>query len=276
MPLPRRPRGSGPSPKATPTPAETATPADRRAPPARTPAETATAPAAEPPPDPLASLDPADRPIAEKLRDALPKSDRLFASRKERIAVEAFYQKRNYQPVWFERGVVSARTNAAVTRIHASSADGLIPAEYKIPEMASAATPDAQAEAELRLTATLITFTRHLQAGRFPFARMGGEIQMPQEPPEVNAALTKLAERDRRRRRDRGVQPAATRLSRAQGQARGAARSDWRRERRSCAFRKARRCGRARKTRASRCSASGSRWQATRPACAMTRPSLPR
>ena len=27
---------------------------------------------------------------------------------------EAFYQKRNYQPVWFERGVISARVNAAV------------------------------------------------------------------------------------------------------------------------------------------------------------------
>jgi murein L,D-transpeptidase YcbB/YkuD len=187
-------QGIGTQPEGTPAAAETATPAAPAAAPATTPAETATAPAAEPPPDPLASLNPADRPIAEKLRDMLPKADRLFATRKERAAVEAFYQKRNYQPVWFERGSVSARTNAAVTRIHASSADGLIPAEYKIPEMASAGTPDAQAEAELRFTATLITFTRHLQAGRFPFARMGGEIQMPQEPPEVNAALTKLAE----------------------------------------------------------------------------------
>ena len=100
-----------------------------------TPAEAA------PPPDPLASLDPADRPLAEKLRDLLPKADRTFSSRKERQAVEAFYQKRNYQPVWFERGAVSARTNAAITRIHASAADGLIPAEYKIPEMASAGRP---------------------------------------------------------------------------------------------------------------------------------------
>src|SRR6185312_15346244 len=68
------------------------------------------------------------------------------------------------------------------------------PAEYKIPEMASAATPEAQADAELRLTATLITFTRHLQAGRFPYARMGGEIMLPQTPPDVADALTTLAE----------------------------------------------------------------------------------
>jgi murein L,D-transpeptidase YcbB/YkuD len=188
-------QGIGTQPEAN-APAETAATPPAATPPAAEPAETATITPAEaaPPPDPIASLDPADRPLGEKLRELLPKSDRTFASRKERQAVEAFYQKRNYQPVWFERGAVSARTNAAITRIHASSADGLIPAEYKIPELAAANTPDAQADAELRLTATLITFTRHLQAGRFPYARMGGEILVPQEPPEVGAALAKLAE----------------------------------------------------------------------------------
>ena len=154
------------SPAAT-APAETATPAE---PAATTPADTTatvTPAEASPPPDPLASLDPADRPIAERIRDMLPKADRTYSSRRERLAVEAFYQKRNYAPVWFERGTLSARTNAAIARIHASAADGLIPAEYKIPDM-NAASPDAQADAELRLTAALVTFTRHLQAGRFP------------------------------------------------------------------------------------------------------------
>jgi murein L,D-transpeptidase YcbB/YkuD len=178
----------------TTTPAGTATTTPAAVEPAPSaPADTATTAPAEPI-DPLASLNPADRPLAEKLRDMLPKADRTFASRKERVAVEAFYQKRNYAPVWFERGVVAARTNAAITRVHASNADGLIPAEYKFPELAAATSPEAQAEAEMRMTATLITFTRHLQAGRFPFARMGGEIQMPQTPPEVAAALTTLAE----------------------------------------------------------------------------------
>jgi len=176
----------------TTTPAETTT-APATTPPATTPAETATATPEAPPPDPLASLDPGDRPIAERIRDMLPKADRNFASRKERIAVEAFYQKRNYAPVWFERGALSARTSAAVARIHASAADGLIPAEYKIPDM-TAASPDAQADAELRLTATLLTFTRHLQAGRFPYARMGGEIMYPQEPPDVTASLNTIVQ----------------------------------------------------------------------------------
>jgi murein L,D-transpeptidase YcbB/YkuD len=190
-----QPGAESPAPaEATTAPAApTAEPA--AAPTEATPVETTTAePADAPPPDPIASLDPADRPLAEQVRDLLAKADRIFATRKERLAVEAFYKKRNYQPVWFERGAVSARSNAAITRIQASSADGLIPAEYKIPGMAAAFTPDAQADAELRLTATLVTFTRHLQAGRFPYQRMGGEIMLPQEPPDVTAALTTLAE----------------------------------------------------------------------------------
>jgi L,D-transpeptidase YcbB len=178
---------------ATPTTPITAAPATA-APAADAPAETATVtPAEATPPDPFASLNPADRPIAEQVRDLLPKADRTFSSRKERLAVEAFYQKRNYAPIWFERGAVSARARAAVTRIHASNADGLIPAEYKIPDL-SATEAAAQADAELRLTATLITFTRHLQAGRFPFARMGGEIMYPQTPPDGAAMLASLAD----------------------------------------------------------------------------------
>ena len=125
----------------TTTPADTATTTPAAVEPAPSaPAETAATPPAEAV-DPLASLDPADRPIAEKLRDLLPKADRTFASRKERVAVEAFYQKRNYAPVWFERGAVAARTNAAITRIHASNADGLIPAEYKFPDLAGDRRP---------------------------------------------------------------------------------------------------------------------------------------
>ena len=56
-------------------------------------------------PDPLASLDPADRAIAEKICDLLAvKSGRMFASKKEREAVEAFYQKRNLAPIWLDKG----------------------------------------------------------------------------------------------------------------------------------------------------------------------------
>src|SRR5262249_39961389 len=149
--------------------------------PEATPSESA-APTPAPPPDPLASLDPADRPIAEKMRDLLTaKVDRIFANRKERGVVETFYQNRNLAPLWFEPGVVNARTKAVIERLRMVEADGLDLKDYKIPSF-DAASPDALAEAELKFTVTVLTFARHLQAGRFPQSRIGKDIEMPQQP----------------------------------------------------------------------------------------------
>src|SRR5262249_12262753 len=152
--------------------------------------------AAVPPPpvDPIASLDPADRPVAEKIRDLLAsKVDRIFTGKKERTTVETFYQSRSYAPVWLDQGVQNDRAKAAIARVKESAADGLDPSEYKIADFTST-NPDVLAEAELKLTATLITFTRHLQAGRFPFSRIGHNIEVPQQPPEGADVLSKLAE----------------------------------------------------------------------------------
>jgi murein L,D-transpeptidase YcbB/YkuD len=154
------------------------------------------APAETVAPDPLAALDPADRPIAEKMRDLLAaKVDKIFANKKERAAAEAFYQNRTLAPLWLEKGVVSARASAAIARLKSSNADGLDPNDYRIPAL-SAASPEALAEAELKLTATMLTFARHLQAGRFPQARIGQNIEMPQQPPDPADVLAKLADAD--------------------------------------------------------------------------------
>ena len=89
------------------------------------------------PPDPMAALDPADRAVAEKIRDLLAaKTDKIFASKKERAAVEAFYQKRNLAPLWLDKGVENARAKAVIARLKAADADGLETSEYKIPTFA--------------------------------------------------------------------------------------------------------------------------------------------
>jgi murein L,D-transpeptidase YcbB/YkuD len=154
----------------------------------------AAAAAAVPQLDPLAALDPADRPIAEKMRDLFAaKGDKIFTSKKERTAVEAFYQNRKLAPLWLDQGVENARAEAAIARVKASAADGLDPTEYKIADLTST-NPDALAEAELKLTATIITFTRHLQAGRFPYQRIGRDIEVPQQPPKTADVLAKIAD----------------------------------------------------------------------------------
>src|SRR5215472_5234562 len=144
-------------------------------------------------PDPLASLDPADRVVAEKIRDLLAaKSDAIFASKNERMAVESFYQNRTLAPLWLDRGVENARATAVIARLKEADADGLDVSDYRTPDFAGLG-PDALAEADLKLTQTVLTFARHLQAGRFPYKRVSQHnIQLPQAPPEPAAILDKI------------------------------------------------------------------------------------
>jgi murein L,D-transpeptidase YcbB/YkuD len=144
-------------------------------------------------PDPLASLDPADRVVAEKIRDLLAaKSVAIFPSKSERMAVESFYQNRTLAPLWLERGVANARATAVIARLKDADADGLDVSEYCTPNFAGLG-PDALAEADLKLPATVLTFARHLQAGRFPYKRVSpNNIQLPQAPPEPAAILAKI------------------------------------------------------------------------------------
>ncbi len=156
-------------------------------------ADPASAPEQSPAPDPLASLDPADRPVAEKIRDFFAvKSDRIFASKNERVAVEFFYQSRNLAAVWLDKGVENARAKAVIARLKGADADGLDLNDYRTPNFAGLG-PDALAEADIKLTQTVLTFARHLQAGRFPYNRVSqNNILLPQAPPEPVAVLDKV------------------------------------------------------------------------------------
>ena len=158
-----------------------------------TPANPAVAAEQTAAPDPMASLDPADRVVAEKIRDLLAtKGDKLFAGKKERSAAETFYQNRNYAPIWLDKGIENARAKAVIARLQGADADGLDVNDYKTPSFAGLAA-DAQAEAELKLVQTVLTYARHVQAGRFPYTRVSHNIELPQAPPEPADVLGKIA-----------------------------------------------------------------------------------
>jgi L,D-transpeptidase YcbB len=163
--------------------------------PAAVPATTPSDAAKDAPPDPMAALDPADRAVAEKIRDLLAaKADKIFTGKKERAAVEAFYQNRNLAPLWFDKGVQNARAKAAIARLKDADAEGLEAKDYKIPDLTST-NPDALAEADLRLTQTVLTYARHLQAGRFPYSRVSqNNIELAQQPPDAAEVLTRIAD----------------------------------------------------------------------------------
>jgi len=143
--------------------------------------------------DPLASLDPADRTIAETLRDLLAtKLDKLFFSKKEGAAVLAFYQNRNLAPLWLDKGVENARAISAIARLKSADTDGLDPSDYKPPNFAGLG-PAALAEAELKLTHAVLTYARHLQAGRFPYTRVSRNIELPQAWPDPAVILSSVS-----------------------------------------------------------------------------------
>ena len=185
---------AAPAPSAAPAAASqpTATPKDAAAPaPAATPAVASEQAAA---PDPLAALDPADRAVAEKIRDLLAaKNNAIFASKREHAAVEAFYQNRHLAPLWLDKGAENARAQAVIARLKNAAADGLDVNDYKTPTFAGLSA-DALAEAELKLTQTLLTYARHLQSGRFPYTRVSNNIELPQDPPDPAQVLAKIAE----------------------------------------------------------------------------------
>jgi L,D-transpeptidase YcbB len=160
-----------------------------------TPASPTAATEPTPPPDPLASLDPADRPVAEKIRDlfaATGTPEKIFASKNERAAVETFYKGRNLAPLWLDKGIVNARAKAVIARVKAADADGLDLNDYRLPSF-EGLSPDALAEADVKLTQAVLTFARHLQAGRFPYNRVShNNIALPQAPPDPAAVLANM------------------------------------------------------------------------------------
>jgi murein L,D-transpeptidase YcbB/YkuD len=145
-------------------------------------------------PEAMVPLDPADRAIAEKIGDLLgSKSEGIFANKNERDAAEAFYRKRNLAPLWLERGAKNARATSAIKRINKADAEGLEVRDYELPNLAVTG-PEALAAAELRLTATVLTYARHLQAGRFPYHLVSRNIELPQAPPEPSEVLARIAD----------------------------------------------------------------------------------
>jgi L,D-transpeptidase YcbB len=166
------------SPGAAPVPAAPAAAA-----PATAPMDVATAP-----PVPM-------DPVAEKLREVLAgKLDRLIERKNDRKPIEAFYTARNYAPLWSENGAANTRARAAIARLHEADTDGLDPSDYPTPDFAAATTPEALADAEIRLTSSVLTYARHAQIGRVHYSRVSADIVYNLVPPEPAEVLAKMAE----------------------------------------------------------------------------------
>jgi murein L,D-transpeptidase YcbB/YkuD len=136
----------------------------------------------------------ADAAVADKLKDLIGKADRLIPAKKDRSAVEAFYQARDFAPLWLDNGQPNARLKAAIARLRQADQDGLEPGDYPVPDLKTLGTaPDALADMELKLTNAVLTYARHAQAGRVSPSRISNNIDFTPPVPETAEVLTKIA-----------------------------------------------------------------------------------
>jgi murein L,D-transpeptidase YcbB/YkuD len=171
----------------------TVAPAAAAATPAEPPKDVAKQPAAEPV-KAASSVPAADQPVADKLKDALAaKSLRYFDRKNERAAVEKFYGARDFAPVWTQAGSLTAAAKGVIARLKDAASDGLNPADYPVPDFAAATTPDALADAEFKLTASMFDYARHAQNGRMHWSQVSADILYPEHPVDPNEVLAKVS-----------------------------------------------------------------------------------
>jgi L,D-transpeptidase YcbB len=165
--------------------------------PAAAPAAATATPSVEPAAQPTkaaSTVAPADQPVADKLRDMLgTKSPRYFDRKAERAAVEKFYTTRDFAPLWTQAGSLNDSGKGVVARLRDAASDGLNAADYPVPDFSAATTPDALAEADLKLTASMLDYARQAQSGRMHWSQVSGDIQYPEHPTDPAEVLTNVA-----------------------------------------------------------------------------------
>jgi L,D-transpeptidase YcbB len=141
-----------------------------------TPATPAPAAAPAPAPEPVkaaSTVPAADQPVADKLREQLAaKSLRYFDRRGERQAVEKFYSAREYAPLWTAAGALTETGKGVIARLKDASSEGLNVNDYPVPDFAAATSPEALADAELKLTSSMLDFARHAKSGRMHYSQV--------------------------------------------------------------------------------------------------------
>ena len=164
--------------------------------PAAPPPATAAAPAAEPAKEPVkaASNVPAeDQPVADKLRELLAgKSLRTFDRKTERTAVEKFYSSREYAPVFAQAGKLTDTGKGVIARLKDAASDGLNPTDYPVPDFTAATSPDALADAELKLVASMLDYARQAQSGRMHWSQVSADILYPDHPTDPAEVLANV------------------------------------------------------------------------------------
>jgi murein L,D-transpeptidase YcbB/YkuD len=160
------------------------------------PAAATATPAAEPAQEPVkaaSNVPPADQPVADKLREMMgAKSLRYFDRKAERSAVEKFYTAREYAPLWTQAGSLTESGKGVIARLKDAASEGLNASDYPLPDFTAATTPDQLADAELKLTASMLDYARQAQSGRMHWSQVSADIAYPDHPTDPSEVLANV------------------------------------------------------------------------------------
>jgi murein L,D-transpeptidase YcbB/YkuD len=164
---------------------------------AQAPAETGAPTEAEPDSaaPPVVVLDELQTEIRDRLAEAGKKDS--YLTKRDSAALAAFYEARNYAPVWVPDGLMTDRARALIERIAAADTDGLEPAAYELPSVTlgkfGKAAPEYTARADLLLSQAIIAYSREAYAGRVDPADVSSDIGYERHLPDPVEALSKVS-----------------------------------------------------------------------------------
>jgi murein L,D-transpeptidase YcbB/YkuD len=162
-----------------------------------TPPAAMATPTVEPAKEPVkaaSNVAPADQPVADKLHEMLgAKTSKYFDRKGERAAVEKYYSTREYAPLWTQSGALTASARGVIARLKDAAADGLNAADYPVPDFAAATSTDSLADAELKLTASVLDYARQAQNGRMHWSQVSADILYPDHPTDPAEVLANVS-----------------------------------------------------------------------------------
>ncbi|HZH10999.1 MAG TPA: L,D-transpeptidase family protein [Microvirga sp.] len=119
----------------------------------------------------------------------------LRLSKKERESLAAFYAQAERPLAWARDGAFTPAAMGAVARLKAADEDGLDSTSYPLPDLKlrKEASPAQWAEADLKLSASVIRYARDARGGRIEPSRLSALVTPKLSIPEAGDVLQKVA-----------------------------------------------------------------------------------
>jgi len=151
-------------------------------------------------------LPPAD-PIVAGIRQKIPDAVR-GANEDDGAALAAFYDELNGPAIWVSSSGFTAKGKAVVAEIGKAEDWGLRASDFQVPHLsAGALSPDAAADAEIKVALTILKYARYARGGRINPASISQIIDQSPTLRAPKAVLTEIAAADAPDAYLRGLNP---------------------------------------------------------------------